>query len=446
MDPCVCFGFDWFKHIEIEVILRMDNWVGKRVVVLGAKETGIKSAIFLRKKGAEVFLSELKSGKDFIETKKTLDRYQIESEFGQHTLDEILNSDLIILSPGIPPAAPVYQQIMRSNVPIWSEIELAYRFCPATLIAVTGSNGKTTVTALIRDVLQAAGKVAVSCGNIGNSFIGEIEKMTSESFAVVEVSSFQLVHIDQFRPHVAVLLNLSPNHLDWHKSLNEYTEAKCRIFRNQAENNFAVLNSADPVCVEWARKIKSRALFFDGRERDNPNFAAIEKVASIFQIDPKTVETALSAFSGLEHRFEEVGDLHGVHYINDSKSTTIASLGWALERVGENATLIAGGRHKGGDFRVLRHLIKQKVRFLILIGEAKKEIENSFSDLVSTYTASSLEEALRVARSVSKPGETVLFSPACASFDMFQDYQDRGHQFKSIVSSWRDEVASLSAR
>lgn len=419
---------------------------GKKVTVIGGRETGVQSALFLKKKGANVFLSELKSGKEFLEAKKILDTHQIPCEFGQHTWEEIEDSDLFILSPGIPPTAAIYQQIQRSKIPVWSEIELAYRYCPSEIIAVTGSNGKTTVTTLIRDVLRAAGRSAVSCGNIGNSFISEVDKLTPETITVVEVSSFQLRHIDQFKPKIAVLLNLSPNHLDWHSSFEDYVETKGRVFQNQSESDCSVLNSSDPQCLKQGEKLKSRVLYFDGQEDQNPNFAAIKQVASIYQIVPELVETVLTHFTGLEHRFEEAGIVHGVRYINDSKSTTIASLGWALERVGSKSILIAGGRHKGGDFRVLRDLVRRNVKFLILIGEAKKEIETALGDLVSCYLAGSLEEALRVARSASRAGESVLFSPACASFDMFQDYQDRGLQFKTIVSSWRDELASLSSR
>lgn len=419
---------------------------GKKVTVLGGRETGIQSALFLKKRGANVFLSELKSGKEFLEAKKILDNNQIECEFGQHTWEEIEDSDLIILSPGIPPTAAVYQQAVRSKIPIWSEIELAFRFSPSELIAVTGSNGKTTVTTLIRDVLRAAGKNAISCGNIGNSFISEVERLTAETITVVEVSSFQLSHIEQFKPKVAVLLNLSPNHLDWHSSFDDYAETKSRIFQNQSKTDYSVLNSADPQCLKQSEQLKSQVVLFDGQNHSNPNFAAIEQVAKIYQINPKVVDSVLANFTGLEHRFEDAGSVHGVRYINDSKSTTIASLSWALERVTGKAILIAGGRHKGGDFRVLRDLVRKNVKFLILIGEAKKEIETAFADLVSCYTAPSLEEALRVARSVARSDESVLFSPACASFDMFKDYQDRGLQFKNIISSWQDELASLPSR
>ena len=419
---------------------------GKKITVLGARETGIQTALFLKRKGATVFLSELKEPGAFPEAKKTFEEYQIEYEFGQHSWDQIEDSELVILSPGIPPTAPIYQKVKRAGIPIWSEIELAFRSSPAELIAVTGSNGKTTVTTLIRDVLRAGGRLAISCGNIGNSFIREVDHLTPETIAVVEVSSFQLMHIDQFKPHVAVLLNLSANHLDWHGSFEKYAEMKCQIFKNQTPEDYSLVNASDSESIKRLRRLRSQIIYFDGRGTDNPNYAAVRQVASLYQIDSKVTELVLQSFNGLEHRFEDAGTFFGVRYINDSKSTTIASLGWALERVGDSCVLIVGGRHKGGDFRLLREPVRGKVKFLITLGESRWEIESAFSDLVSVYSVSTLEEALRVARTVSRQGETVLFSPACASFDMFRDYQDRGRRFKQILAGWQEELASTPNR
>lgn len=422
------------------------NFEGKRVIVLGAKQTGIQSALFLKKKGADVFVSELKEGKGFVEARKQLESAGIECEFGNHTWEEIQGSDLILVSPGIPPTAPIYQKAIRSGIPIWSEIELAFRFSPSEIIAVTGSNGKTTVTTLIRDVLRAAGRSAVSCGNIGNSFIAEIERLSPQTIVVLEVSSFQLTHIDTFKPKVAVVLNLSSNHLDWHGSFDQYIAMKWRVFKNQDEKDYSLINVLDSESVKRASALKSQVIYFDGRESANSNYAAVEQVARLYGVDANVTQSIFENFSGLEHRFEYTGTFHGVKYINDSKSTTIASLGWALERIEDGAVLIAGGRHKGGDFRALRELVRKKVKFLILIGEAKKEIGEAFGDLVTVCPADSIQEALRVARSASRPGGTVLFSPACASFDMFQDYQDRGRQFKSVLSHWRAELAPQISR
>jgi UDP-N-acetylmuramoylalanine--D-glutamate ligase len=422
------------------------HWEGKKVSVIGARETGVQSAIFLKQKGASVFLSELKESKELLETKKTLDSYGIECEFGHHSWEELKDSDLFIISPGIPPSADIYQKMVRSKIPIWSEIELAYRFCPAQIIAVTGSNGKTTVTTLIRDVLRASGRRAVSCGNIGNSFIGEMERLTPETTAVVEVSSFQLSHIDQFKPSVAVLLNLSPNHMDWHGSFESYAQEKLRIFKNQTAEDYAFINVLDIESMKRTQNLTAQTIYFNSPTCPNPNYAAVRAVAELFHIESQVVDRVLDQFLGLEHRFELAGTFNGVQYVNDSKSTTIASLGWALDRVEKDAVLIAGGRHKGGDFRVLRDLVQKKIKFLVALGESRKEIEAAFSDLVSVYAVESLEEALRAARAATRPGQTVLFSPACASFDMFRDYQDRGKQFKAIISSWEGELSQFSGR
>jgi len=419
---------------------------GKKVSIIGAKETGIQSAVFLKQKGALVFLSEIKESREFPEAKKILEAQGIAYEFGGHNWEEMEDSDFFIISPGIPPSAPIYQKMMRSKIPVWSEIELAYRFCPAKIVAVTGSNGKTTVTTLIRDVLRASGHRAVSCGNIGNPFIGEIERLTPETIAVVEVSSFQLSHIDRFKPSVAVLLNLSPNHIDWHGSFETYAEEKLRIFKNQTSEDYAVVNLLDPESMKRTKDLKSQVVYFNGPACLNPNHAAVQAVSGLFQVEPRVVDQVLGQFAGLEHRFEPAGTFNGVRYINDSKSTTIASLGWALDRVENGTVLIAGGRHKGGDFRELRSLIQKKIKFLVALGESKKEIESAFSDLVPVYVVESLEEALRTARAAARSGQTVLFSPACASFDMFRDYQDRGRQFKNIIASWESEFSSMSSR
>ncbi|MBI4367763.1 MAG: UDP-N-acetylmuramoyl-L-alanine--D-glutamate ligase [Candidatus Omnitrophica bacterium] len=425
------------KQIQLE---------GKKVCVLGAGETGVQSALFLKSRGASVFLSELKQSRDMQEAKKQLEGAGIACEFGEHDWEEIRHYELVIISPGIPPSVPIYQKIARAGIPMWSEIELAYRASESPIIAVTGSNGKTTVTTLIRDVLRAGGRSAESCGNIGNSFVREVEKLGPETIAVVEVSSFQLVHIDQFTPHIAVLLNLSPNHLDWHGSFDRYAEMKFRIFKNQTKANYALINQSDSESAQRSKELNAQVVYFDGQDLENPNYGAIYKVAELYGIDSNIVRSVLENFSGLEHRYEDVGNVLDVRYINDSKSTTIASLSWALERVPAQAVLVAGGRHKGGNFKTLRDLVKRKVKFLILIGEAKKEIEAAFGDLVSIYSADTLEEALRAARSVSRSGDTVLFSPACASFDMFRDYQDRGEQFKRILSTWRDTLVPTSSQ
>ena len=325
-------------------------------------------------------------------------------------------------------------KLVEAGIPIWSEIELAYRFCRGKMIAVTGTSGKTTVTTLITRVLNAGGFSAVSCGNIGNSFIREVGQMTPDTVAVIEISSFQLTYVHQFCPYVAIILNVSANHYDWHENYESYLNAKWRMFEKQTADDYALINVENEDCVRKALSLKSQVLYFEGDLGQNPNFAVVEQVARLFHVDPKIVQGVLKNFSGLEHRMEEVGSFFGVRYINDSKSTTIASLKWALLRSGSEIVLIAGGRFKGGDFKELRKLVRDRVKFVVAIGEAKNLIHEAYADLVPVFMTGSFEDALRVARGAAKNGQTVLFSPACASFDMFKNYKDRGQRFKDEVS------------
>lgn len=406
----------------------------QKIAVLGLGNSGYESALFLRKQGAAVFASESQSNEMLQKRKRELEAAGIEVEVGRHSYDRILGSDRVVISPGISPKSEVYQQLERAKIPMWSEIELAYRFCPAPIIAVTGTNGKTTVTTIISKLLSDNGLHSISCGNIGNPFIGEVSKLNSDSVAVVEVSSFQLQNISAFRPHIAILLNLTDNHFDWHGTFENYAKAKWRIFENQMPHDYAVINVADAESMRRVGSIKSQTIYFNAGEFENPNFAACFAVAGLYRLDERKVRKTFREFRGIKHRMEEIPSQDGIRYINDSKSTTIASLKWALDRTKQKVILIMGGRHKGGDFSQLRDVIKQKVRFLIVLGEASEIIEQAFASAVTVSKAPSLVEAVRHARAVARQGDTVLFSPACASFDMFRDYQDRGDQFKETVS------------
>ncbi len=418
---------------------------GKKICVLGAAKSGVESALFLQREGAVVFVSELKDENQFADAAGKLSANKIGFEFGGHSEDKILNSDLIIISPGIPPYAPICEKIHQTQIPVWSEIELAYRYCPGKIVAVTGTNGKTTVTTLIQRVLEAGGLKAVSCGNIGNTFIGELGYIDGQTIVALEVSSFQLAHIHRFRPHIGVVLNLSANHYDWHGDFSAYRDAKWKLFSNQTERDFSLINLSDVEYVKRSKELKSQVIFFDGMQGSNPNYAVVEQVAHLLGVPAGISQSVLKNFSGIEHRLEHVMTYHGVRYVNDSKSTTIASLRWALSHVDTEIVLIAGGKFKGGDFRELRNLARQKVKFLIAIGEAQSLLHDAFQDMIPVYAAGSLEEALKVSRGASRHGQTVLFSPACASFDMFKNYEDRGQQFKQIVMSWRQEEASRPA-
>lgn len=422
------------------------NFNGKKITVLGAGESGVHCALLLKRKGARVFVSELNENRVGASSWKALMTAGFTCEFGRHSWDRIRDSDLIVISPGIPPSAEIYRQVQKAKIPMWSEIEVAFRCTRADIVAVTGTNGKTTVTTLIRDVLLAAGRSAVSCGNIGNSFSRLVDQLDPSMVAVVEVSSFQLANVVRFRPRISVLLNLSPNHLDWHEDYEDYVRAKCRIFENQSETDIAVVNRSDRECVERSQNLACRVEYFDEKDHTNLNFAAVQKVAEIFRVDPATTQSVLQNFSGLEHRLEDVGVFEEVRYINDSKSTTVASLGWALDRVPKPLILIAGGRHKGGDFRLLRGQIHDRVKYLIAFGESKKSLVDAFYDLVPVREAATLEEAMTLARQSSQSRDTILFSPACASFDLFRDYRDRGLKFKEIMTQWRRAVSPAGSR
>lgn len=408
---------------------------GKRVAILGLGKSGFESAKFLKNRGASVFVSELKSDLLAAERKEELERLGIEVELGSHNKARILGAETVVISPGISPKTELYRMLRENHARLWSEIELAYRFCPAPIVAVTGTNGKTTVTTLISNMFREQGFESVCCGNIGNPFIGEISNMGPKTVVVVEVSSFQLETIEAFRPHVAVLLNLSENHFDWHGNFENYVKGKWRIFENQLPDDYAVVNVSDLETMRRIETIKSQKVFFNGGELSNPNFAACLAVAAIFRLDESKARRMLADFRGLEHRLEEVCVKDGVRYINDSKSTTISSLGWALERMKKKVILIMGGLHKGGDFGKVKELVEKKVKFLLLIGTAAELLESVFGKNVPALRAESLAGAVRHARAVARSGDTVLFSPACASFDMFRDYQDRGKTFKEIVTS-----------
>jgi len=410
---------------------------GKKVTILGIGTSGIESARFLRRRGAQVFLSEGRSTERTEKTRRELEAEGFAVEVGSHTESRVLEADFIVISPGIAPSTSVYQLAVSSKVPLYSEIEVASWFCEMPFIAVTGTNGKTTVTTLIAKMLTEAGKPSVTCGNIGNPFIGEIERVNREKLIpVIEVSSFQLMNIHRFTPHIGLVLNLDPDHLDWHHDLEEYYGAKFNMFWHQSPRDFAVLNAADPTSAERAGRIPSRVVFFNrsGKAHENPNVDACLAVSDIFGLDRTKSLKSLLDFSGIEHRLEKVPSGDGRSYINDSKSTNISSLVWALNRMPEKVVLILGGKNKGGDFRTVRPLFREKTKAIILIGEAAPEIAPALKGIVPFTTARTLREAVESAREKTEEGETILLSPGCASFDMFINYKDRGEQFKKLVA------------
>lgn len=413
----------------------------KKVTVIGLGRSGQAAARLLFRRNAVVRLSEQSAqadiNEDFIQWAR---ERQIPIEHG-HTAEFVTDSDLLIISPGVRIDAQPVRWAREKNIPVWSELELAARFCPARIIAVTGSNGKTTVTTLIKEILVKAGRRAITAGNIGSPLSDFVHELSDESWAVLEVSSFQLETIDRFKPHVAVFLNFSQNHLDRHKDLKEYFQAKKRLFLNQNENDFAVLNAADERVRMLAGELNARVVYFNGGDPDeellgaNPNFKAAYRAARVIGIDPGLCVAVCQNFKGVEHRLEKVRCLGGIEFINDSKSTTVEAGRWALERIDKPIIMICGGRDKHIDFSPLRDLVSRKVKHLIVIGESRDKITRTFRSVVDTRQKDDLAQALHVARELARSGDCVLLSPMCASFDMFLNYEERGRIFKDLVKN-----------
>jgi UDP-N-acetylmuramoylalanine--D-glutamate ligase len=406
----------------------------KNVLVVGLARSGVASANLLYDLGAQVSVTD---NQDNASTRRSLSQLKsprIKVELGRHSRDFIQDKKIVIVSPGVANAALPIVWAKAENIPVISEIELAWLLCPAQVIAVTGTNGKTTVTTLIGKVLEDAGKRVFTCGNIGRPFCAEVGKMREGDLVALEVSSFQLEYIDTFKPKVAVVLNLSRNHLDRYQNMAGYLAAKKRIFKNQDAADHTVLNYDDPAIRPLAKEIKSKVSYFRKEKGLNPNQSAALSVAGILGINKELVMKVFEGFHGVEHRLEEVLKINGVRFINDSKSTTTEAAVWALNNLKEPLVLIAGGREKGNDYSEVAELAAKKVKAAVLIGEAKEKIKKAFSGLVNTLEAGTLEEAVKKAYQLALPGECVLFSPMCKSFDMFSDYEERGRSFKTIVS------------
>jgi UDP-N-acetylmuramoylalanine--D-glutamate ligase len=356
----------------------------------------------------------------------------IKVELGRHTRGFIEGGDLVIISPGVMPYAQPVLWADELGIPVISEIEFAAGLCPAKIIAVTGSNGKTTVTTLIGKVIEADNRRVFVCGNIGTPFSSLVNKMKEGDLVSLEVSSFQLEKIRKFKPGVAVILNITRNHLDRHKDMQEYIDAKKRIFMNQDGSDFLVLNADDPVLSQLAKEARSKVVFFKHSGTLNPNQAAVTAVGSILGIGREKMQKVFDGFTGLEHRLEFVAEINRVRFINDSKATTADSAKWALENIDAPVLLIAGGRHKGVDYGLIKEVARNKVKELILIGEARADIERALAGF-KIDSAMTLDDAVRKAFSRASPGDCVLLSPMCSSFDMFSDYEERGRVFKESV-------------
>jgi UDP-N-acetylmuramoylalanine--D-glutamate ligase len=441
----------------------------KRVLVVGLGKSGVASALFLKAHGARVTVSDTKSGDELRNEIPVLLDHGITVETGGHGDRTFRGQDLIVVSPGVPVDAPPLVQARSMGENVIGEIELAAHFLSGPIVAITGSNGKTTTTTLTGEIITAGGIPALVGGNIGTPAISLAEQAKSETVIVLEISSFQLETIQSFRPKVAVVLNVTPDHLDRHRTFEVYAAAKERVFENQQPADFAVLNADDPTCVAMAARIRAQVFWFSRQKevqqgawvRDgNIVFRDKKEQREVMQISeiplkgahnlenvlaavcagvlmgcvPEKIRQAVRDFKAVEHRLEFVATIKGVDYYNDSKATNVDATIKALESFPANIHLILGGKDKGSDYSVLNDLLRQRVKRVYTIGAAAAKIESQIvfpkSEIVHAET---LENAIRKANAVAQPGDVVLLAPACASFDQFKNYEQRGQVFKEIV-------------
>ena len=444
----------------------------KRVLVVGLGKSGVASALFMKERGARVTVSDTKSGDELRNEIPVLLDHGITVETGGHGDRTFRGQDLIVVSPGVPVDAPPLVQARAAGENVIGEIELAAQFLPGPIVAITGSNGKTTTTTLTGEIMTAAGFAALVGGNIGTPAISLADRAQPETVIVLEVSSFQLETIQTFRPKVAVVLNVTPDHLDRHRTVEVYVDAKARIFENQQASDFAVLNADDPICVTLAARTRAQVFWFSRQKevqhgawvRDGnivfrdasgqkevlqvseiplkgahnlENVLAAACAGALMGCSPEKIRQAVRDFKAVEHRLEFVATIRGVDYYNDSKATNVDATIKALESFPANIHLILGGKDKGSDYTVLNDLLRQRVKRVYTIGAAAAKIE---SQIISSKSggpelvhAETLENAVRKASAVAQPGDVVLLAPACASFDQFKSYEHRGKVFKEIV-------------
>lgn len=440
---------------------------GKKVTVLGAARSGVAVSKLLARKEAKVFLSEKASPDDKIREVDALKKANIPSEFGGHT-NRIFDADMWVVSPGIPYSSPVLQVARDREVPVWGELEVASWFCQSPIVAVTGSNGKSTTTALLGTIFRTAEIPCVVAGNIGQPLSDYVEETIPDGVAVVEVSSFQLETILHFHPRIAIFLNLTPDHLDRHGSMQNYGKIKSRLFENQDGNDYLIFNGKDSQVLHFTQSAVSQKVVFgledialkcgyirngvmilrldDEDEEILPageisirgehnvaNSLAAALAARSMGVEVDSIRQALKTFKGLPHRMEFAREVDGIEWVNDSKATNTDSVWYALGSFSTPVILIAGGRDKNSDFTVLRDRIQEGVRSVVLLGEATEKIEEALRGLCPLVRAASLKEAVNRARALAHRGDVVLLSPGCASFDMFKNFEDRGEQFKTIV-------------
>jgi UDP-N-acetylmuramoylalanine--D-glutamate ligase len=442
------------------------NLQRKKVLVVGLGRTGEALCPFLLNQGAQVTVSEKKSPEEFGQKISSWERMGVRIEAGKHIQETFLEADLIVLSPGVPWLAEL-EAAKSQGIKIISEIELAYRFLKGKIVGITGSNGKSTTASLTHKILKEGGLKAYLAGNIGTPLISFAEGSQSDHIYVTEISSFQLRHIEKFRASVSVLLNITPDHLDWHPSFADYYESKKKLLTSQKEGDRAVLNRDDRLVWPLKKGSKSEVYSFSRRHKvprgcflrgdwivlldkkkenlmrtseiplagvhNQENIMACALVGHILDLPLPGIKESIKTFHGLEHRLERVLTMRGVDFYNDSKATNIDAALKSIQSFDKKIILILGGRDKDGDFKKLRKPIVKKVKSIILLGEAKEKIKSALKDTVPMKIVSSMKEAVRRGYSEARPGEVVLLAPACTSFDMFQNFEERGKVFKEEI-------------
>ena len=456
-----------------EVAEVMMDVAGKHTAVIGAARSGVAVAQLLKEHGAIVFISDSGSREKLASHITHLESLGIEIEVGGHT-DHVLETDMMVISPGVPVNIPILREARRRNIPVISELELASRFCPAPMVVVTGTNGKTTTTTLIGRMFHDAKKKYVVAGNIGTAFSSVVGELDNRSIAVLEVSSFQLDDIDTFHPYVSIILNITPDHLDrYDHSFEKYAASKSRIFENQTKDDILIYNNDDEKTREQVHRYadahvrtvgfgitqqfdegafvedKKLVTLIDGKrttiidtdqisirgQHNLYNAMAATLAGQIMGVSVPSLRAILRNFKGVEHRLEFVREVNGVKYVNDSKATNVDSVWYALQSFTEPIVLLLGGRDKGNDYSKLDALVERYVKAIVAIGESAEKVYAAFSGKKNVVRAGSMEEAIAKATALAVSGDVVLLSPACASFDWFENYEHRGKVFKYIVNA-----------
>lgn len=452
---------------------------GKRVLAVGLARTGVATALFCAARGARVTATDSRTENEIGEAIAKLNDAGVALELGSHRENTFLEQDLIVPSPGVPADEPHLQAARAKGITIWSEIELAYRFLKGRLIGITGSNGKTTTASLVEHILKTAGMQSLLAGNIGTPLIGCVDDMKDDTFTVVELSSFQLELIETFRPNIGVFLNLTPDHLDRHHTMEAYGAAKARIFENQTGDDAAIVNADDAATTPYAPSLP-RVYWFSRKQRvaqgayvrgdeivfrqdgaeevllkleDIPlagahnveNVLAAAATARLAGTPATAIAKGVKTFAGVEHRLEFVAEIGGVRFYNDSKATNVDATLKALDAFPGRILIILGGKDKGSDYTVLQKPLREKAILALLIGAAAEKIEKQISGSVALERAETLERAVEIASHAGQRGDVVLLAPACASFDQFQNYEHRGRVFKDLVGQLEKQAAGATS-